>query len=93
MTTREMKIEKRGYSLLRDRNGGEWIDGVVVLPEGFVHCYAQGDERYSNRTRLNFILNGVMHTRSFKVRYSKRGMVTKAKQFVAELIQPEEERG
>ena len=68
---------------------GEWSEGEVVLPEGIVSAYMQGDDDHFHHTRLDFVAGGRLHIWSWKKRYSKRGVVTLAKKMVAEITSVE----
>ena len=77
----------RGFSrwnILSARNGYE--EGEIGTPNGFVSVYIQGDEEHFHLTRLGFIWEGKMHMRNFYKRYTRRGAVTKAKQFAEEIV-------
>ena len=75
-----------GFSRIEIRHEG-WTDGEVVTPHGIVSIYAQGDKKYDCHTRLDFAHNGRFFVRFFSgKRYSKRGIVTKAKEFAREII-------
>lgn len=90
-----MKVSDESYSIPRPRsriaitrlNHGEtYLEGDVLTPHGIVSVYAQGDKTYKKTSRLDFILDGRCYTRTFHdVRYSVRGLVTKAAEFAAEI--------
>ena len=64
----------------------DYLEGSVSTKHGYVICYAQGDENCSHITTIRFIHEGRMYVRTFNKRYSKRGIVTKANQFVTEIV-------
>jgi hypothetical protein len=81
----DYSVEKTGFSRTEERREG-WLDGEVATPWGFVVCYAQGDKNNVNHTRLDFIHDGRLYTRSFlNKRFTQRGIKTKAMQFAKEI--------
>tara|TARA_B100000745_G_C19978910_1_gene331557 strand:+ start:266 stop:592 length:327 start_codon:yes stop_codon:yes gene_type:complete len=74
-----------------DFNGFEetWLMGDVLTPYGIVSVYSQGGEqdRFSKYTRLEIVVNGRYLTRVFNKRYTSRGLVTKVRQWIADLIE------
>ncbi len=81
-----ISVGKTGFNSTEERKEG-WLDGEVVTPWGFVRCYAQGDDKSSHHTRIDFIFNGVMYSRNFSgKRYTKRGIKTIAFQFAKEIV-------
>lgn len=71
---------------IRTNQEYRYHEGVVGTPYGFVWVYAQGCNKYAPSSRLDFIWNGRRHSRWFRnKRYSKRGLVTKARQFALEI--------
>lgn len=88
---RNEKIPLSGFNSVMIHGDEEkaWLSGVVTLPEGFVNVYGHGGWAWpkSKHTVLEFILNGRKYVRVFDGKfYSKRGVVTKAKQFVADVV-------
>ena len=81
----------RGYSIIERRQyttlGGEcleWTDGEVITPDGIVTVLAQNNPDLS---RLDYVFEGRVYSRSYRKRYSSRGLVTKAKQFAREIAE------
>ena len=88
-----MSLARRGYGRIEVRKDG-WTDGEVVTPFGIVSVYAQGDAENQPHTRLDFAWNGRLYMRNFDgVRYSPRGLVTKAMQFASEIAAPNSRLG
>lgn len=80
-----LKINKCEGIISRNPKG--WSEGDVLTPNGIVSVYAQGDSECDHLTRLRFIRNGRIYFRTFiGKKYSNKGIVTKAKQFVDEII-------
>lgn len=76
----------RGFGRVENRNGNAWTDGEVVTKHGIVSVYAQGDAESHYHTRLDFAWKGRLYMRNFpNKRYSKRGLVTLAVKFAAEI--------
>lgn len=63
-----------------------WTDGDVVTYYGIVSVYAQGDEDSYYSTGLQFAYEGRLYGRTFLKRYTPRGIVTKANEFVQDVI-------
>ena len=75
----------RPFSKIVSRKEG-WVEGCVVTRHGIVSVYAQGSEGYDHYTRLDFAAAGKWYIREIRgKRYSVRGIVTKAKEFAAEI--------
>jgi len=81
-----MKVYDRDWKLddtiswIRDLE--DWTEGAIATQYGIVAVYTQGDARFEYSSRLDFVHNARLYTRSFKgKRYSHRGLVTKAKEF------------
>ncbi len=68
----------------------EWreVDGYVETPHGFVRAHSWFFENAYRSSTVEMIKDGKNYTRRWKNReYSARGLVTKAKQFAAELYE------
>lgn len=79
-------VGKTGYNRTEERKEG-WLDGEVATPWGFVVVYAQGDDKHTHVTRLDFIHNGRQYMRTYNgKRFTKRGVKTKAMQFAREIV-------
>lgn len=64
------------------REGYDYDEGEIATPHGWVTAYAE-----SKHTRLDFLWKGRIYYRNFQNRrYSRRGMVTLAKAFAAEIV-------
>lgn len=70
----------------------DYESGELVTREGSVTMYMQGGDVRSRFTQINFSYGGRLHMRTYRKRYTRRGVVTKAKQFVADVCD-EYERG
>lgn len=76
-----------GYSVIHNRTDS-WNDGVVFTPHGIVRVFF-----YGNSSGLDFAFRGRVHRRTFEgKRYTRRGIVTKAKQFAKEIVDNEIEK-
>lgn len=80
----EMRVEPRGFNRSKELKEG-WTEGDVVTPFGIVSVYAQGDDIHSHITRLDFVFNGRLHLRTYRKRYTVRGIKTKAYEFAKEV--------
>lgn len=76
---------KKPYGRIKTSPDG-WLDGEVVTPQGIVTVYAQGDEVADHYTRLDFVFDQTHYMRTFDKRYTSRGIITKATQFVNEIL-------
>ncbi len=77
----------RSYGCTENRNDNAWTDGTVVTNHGIVSVYAQGGDESFHYTRLDFAWKGRLYMRNFKnKRYSRRGLVTIATKFAAEIV-------
>ncbi len=61
------------------------IDGLVETPNGFVKAYSSFYERCYTVSCVEMIKDGRLHYRRWNKQLTARGLVTKAKQFAAEL--------
>jgi len=80
----------RGYSDIRDLDKNESYSGFVYTSWGIVEVYGQGDKlaMIPCSTFLRIIKDGIVYNRNFtNKKYSKRGVVTKAKQFAREIFE------
>lgn len=76
------KVRTSGITQTHDSSdGGTWLDGWVRTPHGIVLVMAE-----DGFSRLDFVWRGKQYIRCFDGhRYSSRGLVRKASQFVAEI--------
>lgn len=77
---------RKPFGRLHNNESG-WTDGEVVTPYGIVSVYAQGDKENWHLTRLDFAHKNRMYIRSFRKRYTHRGIVTKANRFAQEIVE------
>lgn len=83
----DCKVEQSGWSRISSHPAG-WTDGIVITTLGIVSVYAQGDEKSSHATRLDFVWNGRCHSRTYNgKRYSSRAIKTLARKFAEEIAQ------
>ena len=74
---------KKPFGRIKEHLKG-WTYGEVVTPNGIVSVYAQANNFYL--TRLDFVFKNRLYIRSFKRRYSHRGIITKANLFTKEIV-------
>jgi hypothetical protein len=94
MCNLQMKITEYAYkqstcygNLERHKGEYDFTHGTVTTPHGIVDCYAQGNDKERHSTWLRFVYQGYVYHRAFSgKRYTHRGIVTKARQFVNEVI-------
>lgn len=65
---------------------GNYDSGIINTYHGIVSVYAQGDEECSHSTSLRFVHNGRCFVRSWKKRFSRRGIAMLAKKFSKEIF-------
>jgi len=83
------KISKSFSHVRIDPKG--WTKGNIFTPSGIVSTYAQGDNDSFHMTKLEFVHKNRMHIRTFMgKRYSPRAIVTKANQFVSDVLEGED---
>ena len=75
----------RGYGCIMNVDG-TYLKGVVFTKKGIVTVYSQCDRKNASMSRMDMVVNGRTYSRRFNRRYSKRGLVTKAKEFSSEVI-------
>ena len=97
----KIEIEDSTYTVRTDGYGlreesynegrGRQITGIIETPSGYVRCYSNDytndhtGKRYRSSS-LRFIHDSKEHWRRFAgIAYTRRGLVTKARQFVAEI--------
>lgn len=64
---------------------GSYITGCVFTFHGAVWVYSQGDEKSFHHTALQFPKGNTVFVRNIPKRFTKRGLVTQAKKFAAEV--------
>lgn len=77
----------RGRILRREGGGGQWLEGVVATPLGYV--MVQSERGY---TTLGAIVGGVEHSRTIGRDYSRLGLVRVAHRYIKELHEQQGER-
>lgn len=78
----------RGFDVTSgEQDGREWreVDGLVETPWGFVRAHSWYFEKAYKSSSLEMIKDGRCYWRRFDKEFTARGLVTKAKQFAAEL--------
>lgn len=81
------RLETRKYNNMMANPPAEetYLEGEVVTPHGYVTVLAY---TYPDRslTRMDFIWNGRIYSRTFQKRYSKRYIVTLGRRFVEDVV-------
>ena len=78
----------RGFEVKTgEQDGRQWrdIEGLVETPWGFVRAHSWYFENAYKSSQLEMIKDGRNYWRRFDKEFTARGLVTKAKQFAAEL--------
>lgn len=83
MNTRKDKII-RPYARWNGFGLGYEI-GTMVTPYGNVNIYSQGDDKSIHYTELGFAYEGCQYTRTWRKRFSKRGLAILASRFAKEI--------
>ena len=94
------KFRDQDYALYPKTGGGRWFkteqgerdgrawrstEGLVETPHGFIRAYSSYLERGYQSSQVEMLRDGRHHWRRFDKEFTARGLVTKAKQFAAEL--------
>jgi hypothetical protein len=86
MTDWSMKLDRTIGRISTHDDG--YLYGVVITRDGVVDVYSQGGEDgMVPSTTMTFAMAGRMYSRTFKKRYSKRGLATVAARFAAEIAE------
>jgi hypothetical protein len=87
MSEWNIKIDRPFNRIFRHPDG--YLDGCVVTEHGIVQVYSQGSKLETPSTSLSFAFNGRFYCRSINRRFTSRGLVTKASDFAAEIVEKE----
>lgn len=81
MRTESFKMDRAVAQWAFTRSRG-YESGTILLPEGVVSVLIQGDDEHLHLTRLDTVIDGRQVIRTWRRRYTKRGVIKLARQLL-----------